>query len=118
MAHLFRYDITNALVQTAGEDVAHRQWPTHALGDGDCHSDLDGHGDFFDVVVLDASENSREDQRIVDLVLEVATATAIDEGSILFGVVREHFGYGVGHGEDDRFFVHLFDPLSFKGPSN
>ena len=101
-------------VETGGDYEIGSWFPSQTLRQGDCGFQFHILGNFLDVVLLDASEDAREDQGIVDLVLEVTAAAAVDEGAVGLGLFREDFGGGVGEREDNGLFGHFGDPFAFQ----
>jgi hypothetical protein len=71
--------------------------------------------DLLEMMLLDASENSREHQGVVDLVLEITSSTSVDKGPILLCLIRENLRSWVSQGKDDGLIVHGLDPFSFQG---
>ena len=56
------------------------------------------------------SEDAREHQRVIDLVLEVATTTAVDHSSGSLGVVRQDLRNRVRQSEDNASVGHFGSP--------
>ena len=68
----------NVFVQTVRNDITSRGLPFDTRSNGLSSFNLHFIGDSFDSVLGDSSKNSRKDQRIVDLILEIASSASID----------------------------------------
>ena len=66
-------------------------------------------------VLLDAPENSRKHQGVVDLVDLVTSSASVYETSIFHGLLMGDFGVWVCHRENDGPLVHALDPLALEG---
>lgn len=79
-----------------------------------CFSCFDLHvvGHVFYPVGGNSLENTREYQRIVYLVLEVAAAATIDHCAGSFGLLWHDFGDRVGQGEYNAFLCHFGSPVT------
>ena len=66
------------LVQTIGDDVIPGGLALNAGSDGLGRLDLHLFSDHLDAVLRDRAEDAWEDQGVVDLVLEVASAASVD----------------------------------------
>lgn len=61
-----------------------------------------------------SAEDAREDQRVIDLVLEIASAASVDPCARALRIFRQDFRDGVGQGKDYAFLSHLRYPMSSK----
>lgn len=102
------------LIQASRDNVITLSWTIHTLWKGNWRLQLHVLSDFLQIMFLDASENTREHQRVIDLIFEITSSTPVDEGSILFGLIREDLRSRVSQGKDDGLIVHGFDPFSFQ----
>jgi hypothetical protein len=102
------------LVQTFRDDIFTFRGAIEAFGQGDGSLELHFLGYLLQMVFLDASEDSRENEGVVDLVLEVTSPTSIDEGTISLCLFRQYFRDWVGQREDNRLFIHRLNPFALQ----
>ena len=103
----------DALIQTCDDDQIGCQLFIQTFWDSNGSFDFHVHCDLFDVVIFNPLKNSRKHQRVVDLVLEIASATSVNKCSVFLSLFRQYLWHWVGKCEDDRFF-HRFYPFAFK----
>ena len=105
-------------VQTVRDDVLDCHVADHAVGDQLSGGQFHLVCDTGQIMQMDASEDAGEDQRVVDLVLEITSSTSIDESSRFVGFVGQDFRVWVSHGENYAIFVHRLHPFLLQCPSD